>query len=371
MIIEEEISIKVNNKNIGHYSKIISDIKYGERYTIRNTNLPTYSKFKVSIICDNCNDIINRSYCEYNRYLNDDNKYYCQKCNYINRSKTYIAKYGVSHFSKTDEYKIKVKKTCLDRYGFDNYAKTEENIERCKTNTFFNSVEFKEKSKKTKINKYDDENYNNILSIKNTKLLLYGNENYNNINKIKETCIVRYGVDNVSKYSDIKFKKTQTNLKNIGVEYPLQSTEIIQKIKSDNIEKIGVDWHSKTQEWKQLVKEIRIKNGSQIPDNKLSEFDMYIKKVIFITKKSRKNLLIIWDGYDNYDFEYIGDNFKLNSNDRCYPTVDHKLSLYYGFVNNIDPEIIGRLDNLCVTKRYINSSKSSKTSDEYLNKLIK
>ncbi len=40
-----------------------------------------------------------------------------------------------------------------------------------------------------------------------------------------------------------------------------------------------------------------------------------------------------------------------------YPSIDHKISLFYGFENNMNPEEIGSIDNLCITKRYINSIK--------------
>ena len=37
-----------------------------------------------------------------------------------------------------------------------------------------------------------------------------------------------------------------------------------------------------------------------------------------------------------------------------------KISVYYGFKNNISPEELCKLDNLCITKRGINSSKGCK-----------
>jgi hypothetical protein len=46
----------------------------------------------------------------------------------------------------------------------------------------------------------------------------------------------------------------------------------------------------------------------------------------------KKDLLENWDGYDYYDGEYIKDNFCLYSNDKNYPTMDHKISCYYGFL---------------------------------------
>lgn len=48
-----------------------------------------------------------------------------------------------------------------------------------------------------------------------------------------------------------------------------------------------------------------------------------------------------------------------------YPTIDHKISVYYGFINNISPEEIGDISNLCITKRWINSTKRDSIESEF------
>ena len=72
-----------------------------------------------------------------------------------------------------------------------------------------------------------------------------------------------------------------------------------------------------------------------------------------------------WNGYDYYDNEYIKENYKLNYNDNNYPTIDHKISIYYGFSNNIEPYIISNTDNLCITKKEINRKKSIRNENEF------
>ena len=42
--------------------------------------------------------------------------------------------------------------------------------------------------------------------------------------------------------------------------------------------------------------------------------------------------------------------------------IDHKISIFHGFINNIDPILISDISNLCITKRYINSSKQTKST---------
>lgn len=48
-----------------------------------------------------------------------------------------------------------------------------------------------------------------------------------------------------------------------------------------------------------------------------------------------------------------------------YPTIDHKKSVHYGFINNISPEEISNISNLCITKRSINSTKRDMIESEF------
>ena len=61
----------------------------------------------------------------------------------------------------------------------------------------------------------------------------------------------------------------------------------------------------------------------------------YRNEVKNLTKKAKKELLENWNGYDFYDNEYIKDNFNLDPTHKNYPTIDHKISVHYGFNNNI------------------------------------
>lgn len=106
-------------------------------------------------------------------------------------------------------------------------------------------------------------------------------------------------------------------------------------------------------------KKTRIDTGNQIPDEFLTDFRKYRKQVTSMTNKNKKILLESWNGLDYYDGEYIRDNFSLNKYDKKYPTIDHKYSVLNGFLNNITPNDISKLENLCFTKRTNNSKKSS------------
>jgi len=69
---------------------------------------------------------------------------------------------------------------------------------------------------------------------KQSKYDKYGDPNYNNLEKYKETCQIKYNTDNTLKVPEIKARRNATNLKNLGVEYPLQNEEIYKKTLKNN-----------------------------------------------------------------------------------------------------------------------------------------
>jgi hypothetical protein len=93
--------------------------------------------------------------------------------------KAFLKKYGVEHYSQTQEYRNRRKE--LHNSGHYDY------------------VEINKKVKNTKLEKYGNSNYVNIEKNKQTKLEKYGDENYNNREKNKQTCLEKYGVSNYSK----------------------------------------------------------------------------------------------------------------------------------------------------------------------------
>lgn len=194
----------------------------------------------------------------------------------------------------------KCKLTSIDRFGVDSPMKTEE---------------IKNKGKNTKLSRYGDENYNNINKMKSTNMEKYGVENYNNKDKCKKTMIEKYGVEN-----------------------PMELEINVKK-----------------------MKDTKIKMGINLPDESLTKFRLYKRNVTRTTRRNKKELFEKWSGFDHYDNEFIKENTSLDSMDRMYPTIDHKISIFLGFINNIDYNIIGGIDNLCITKKYINSIKGKRT----------
>lgn len=181
--------------------------------------------------------------------------------------------------------------------------------------------------------------------------------------KVKQGNFTKYGVTNVAMLSETQDKMKSTTFERYGVENAFQSEEIKEKIRQhyrDNFN--GAEWNTQT-------REVKEKNGWLLDDN-LVGFKKYSKEVRKLTSRNKKQLLENWDGYDYYDGEYIESYFNLSGHNPNYPTLDHKISLKHGYINNIDIAIIADISNLCFTKRYINSKKRILTELEFKSLLL-
>jgi len=211
--------------------------------------------------------------------------------------------YGYSHFcddcarKNPERYKKSqetLKKTNLKRYGVE---------------CTFSLKESREKAKLTKIEKYNDENYNNSKSIsetlknktdeeklvahkksRRTRLEKYGDENYNNMSKIKQTKLEKYGDENYNN-SDVAQPKRRKTMEEKGL-------------------------------W--------------IPEDEISAWNKYKYKVQMLTEKTYKEYKDEINPND-YDRVLCGrDGYQL----------DHIISVYKGFSDDINPNIIAGKDNL-------------------------
>ena len=202
-----------------------------------------------------------------------------------------------------------------------------------------------------------------VLKKKETNLKKFGVEYYSQTNeskeKIKQTCLEKYGVDNVSKNEVNKTKRKNTMLKKYNVELYVLSKDFINKYIQTSMINYGTNHPMSSDKMKQIKNEYFIKKGFNVLSK---EYEIYKRKVYRLTGKVKYNLIDSWDGNDYYDNEYIKSNFNLPYYDKNYPTIDHKISIFEGYKNNISAEIISDLTNLCFTKRYINSKKYTKTN---------
>jgi len=178
-------------------------------------------KLKGVCLGENCSNFYYKKF----HILFKTKSFLCKNCalkyGIIKYKITILEKYGVTHISKSDEIKNKVKKTSLEKYGVDNPAKSQ--IVKDKTmvtliqkyNMIPKKILTKEEKNDILIEKYGTTNFRNSYIIKN---------------KIKNTCIQKYGVDHISKSKHIQEIKIKNNLEKYGCESTTQIPEIAEKI---------------------------------------------------------------------------------------------------------------------------------------------
>ena len=99
--------------------------------------------------------------------------------------------------------------------------------------------------------------------------------------------------------------------------------------------------------------------------DELESYEKFRKLVNNLTKRVKKELLENWNGLDYYDNIEIKDNFRLHYNNENYPTIDHKISILEGYKKGYQPEEISSIDNLCLTKRKLNTQKGFKSEQAF------
>lgn len=84
----------------------------------------------------------------------------CKKCGIEQKVLTYRTRYGVDHYNKTNDFKLKFKRTCLKKYGVDNPVKVEYFKQKMFNSKFknksFNSSEAEDNLYKLLIGKFGD-----------------------------------------------------------------------------------------------------------------------------------------------------------------------------------------------------------------------
>jgi hypothetical protein len=183
--------------------------------------------------------------------------------------------------------------------------------------------------------------------------------------KVKATNVEKFGVENPFQSNEIKEKMKETWIEKYGVDNPAKSDDIQNKIKETNLEKYGYEYGLSNPEVREKISKTKSDMGLQLPTDEIDKYKVYRNKVNSLTRLVKEDLYNNWDGYDYYDNEYIKDNVNLHFNDANYPTIDHKTSVLYGFLNGISEEEICEMDNLCITKRSINASKCFRIESVY------
>ena len=178
--------------------------------------------------------------------------------------------------------------------------------------------------KATKKERYGDENYVNSKKLKAT-LALKTSEDWKLISdKRVDTIRKTHGYDNISQVPEIKKKVGETTFKNYGV------------LRFPNIDQNKI----------RLIME---KVGRWIPIINKSDSDRYRMEVIKLTNRVDISKL---DNYDKRGRVDIEGSYHL----------DHKYSIFNGFINNIPPFIIANIVNLEMLSAIDNIKKSKDNS---------
>jgi hypothetical protein len=375
MIKEEKVIVDINTRNVRYYQELEYEIKLVSFSEKKKLEVPVeqvskHSRVRITAICEICNSEKSISINKYYQNHARGGFYSCFKCKNKKKEMTNLKIYGVKSYSETEDFKNKFKKTCLEKYGVENPNMLKDFREKTKktclkkygfTNPllrpeivesnrqWMSSDEFKEKSKASLIKNWGVDSFSKTAEF---KMIIESNKSII-IDKIKKTFLEKYGVDSFSKTDDWKSK------------YLSKINEIELKKKETCLKKYGVENVTHVKEVYDKIIKTKIQNNQIIPYDKLTDWEVYKRKVRRITNSNKKNLMESWNGLDYYDNEEIKSNFFLSHTHRFYPTIDHKISVFYGFNNNIEPEIIGNIENLCITKRYLNCIKNKLIESEF------
>jgi len=287
----------------------------------------------------------------YDKYIKKENEGFCKHCQQPSKPERNIIKFGykpycsqkcwnaspekiekIKQSCKTRNYtavKEKFNKTCRDRYGADGYTQTEEWAK-----------------------------------------------------KKKETVQKRYGVDHnfqIEKCVQARQKSLQDNKQVINEKrrafWTESNTDQVNENRSKSVQqKYGIDNVLQLPHIKALIRQKHYESGKWLVGNIRTDYMKYRVQVDWITRKQNDVKKLIQENiYDYYTEERLVHNneyIKLFPDKRLttnpmQPTIDHKISVFYGFQNNIPPEEIADINNLCVCSRRTNSSKGRLTESEF------
>lgn len=313
------------------------------RYDDSDSIAETYYRIKNSIdvrpVCPVCGNRLS-FFCIRKNKTFGFSKHCCYSCSardpktFELKCKTKELHFGDKNYNNREKYK----KTCQDKYG-DGIVNP------------FQAKEVKEKSKKTKLERYGDEYYNNSDKVKETNLKNLGVEmpfqSKEVLNKCKESLLNIYGVDNPGKSEIVKEKMKQTCLKRYGVEYSFASKEIQEKSKKTSLERYGVEYAIQT-------KEVKDKLGKILRTPEVQEKIIATKKKngSFGTSKAEKHFYTeVLKYFPKAKTNFRTDKYQYNC-DVYIPEIDLYIELNYFWThcghefdeNNIDD--INRLNSL-------------------------
>ena len=152
--------------------------------------------------------------------------------------------------------------------------------------------------------------------------------------KTKQTVREKYGVDYIAQLPEEKVKRSK-QMKEHRPFFDYSGAAVKRK---ETIKRLYGEHYNSG--WTERAIQTRIDNGTMVPIEILDEYREYRKKVELITKKQPIHLL--------ENFEKRG----IFGKDEDAHHIDHIVSIYECFMNDVDPEIAGSIHNLqCIPAR--------------------
>lgn len=237
MILDKEVYLKGNSRNIKHYSDLGYDVRANVLFLVKVEHLTHGSTAEVKCQCDTCGVVKNIAWGTLYKYIKGDvnSKYYCLDCCTIKRIETNLERYGGKSPTSSPDIIKKIQETNIERYGV-------------------------------------------VCSLSNKEIN----------DKTKQTWIDKYGVDSPSKSDVVKDKIKDTNIKRYGVSSPLQNKEIHDKVSNTNLERYGVKNVFEIDDIKEKIK-----------DQMFDKWGMYYTQTDDFKDKSKKTIIERY-GVDKY-----------------------------------------------------------------------
>jgi hypothetical protein len=242
----------------------------------------------------------------------------------------------------------------LDRYGVENPFQIKEVIHNIQKKNKKNIDSINAKRKETFIKRYGVDNPSKIPAV---------------INKLKNkssAILLKSSTDMKDRWKDSAIraeyiaKRNQAILAIYGVDNVFKLPAIKDKIKETIYRKYGV-YNIAYSNYKRAL---MIAQGHWLPKEKRSEYANYKLMVQQETRKWAKELVEGWMLFFGTCY-YTGEDLLLDQGRGKQPSIDHKISMIYGYRNNISPEKIGHSNNLCVCSFSINAIKNFRTEEEF------
>lgn len=342
--------------------KILENISKGgyiKKTFLKNNDLTTEDCYKIVFGISNC------KYCSNIAVFSNWLQGYTEACisNECKKllrkertEKTNLEKYGVKNISQLQEIKDrKLKssiKTNLDRYGVENVFQSKEimfkdGVHSSKTD------EVNTKRNKTLLEKYDTTDPLSINDGRERGLLKCNSDEINE--KRKKTNLEKYGVEYTFQSLDFQEYIISCNINKYGFENNMLRDDVKETHKSaciirDIKRKEDIDENGLNSFHRAMIKtkETNIKNGYWVSDENKTDFQIYYAEV---WKYTRRNNLS--------ELEHIEKRGHANQGKFH---LDHKYSIFQGFIEEVPPYIIGSIHNLEMITGRNNLSKGRKCS---------